>query len=143
MAVLAFFFLQFDNQRVPREVALMQRAARHPNIIRLYDYSETQDQVVMVLERPDPTMDLFDFVSATGPMYERTAKFLFRQIVQSIAHCHASGVAHRDIKDENILVELHTGRAILIDFGAGDDFHHGWYTDFEGEKTPPRLFRFS
>ena len=72
----------------------------------------------MVLERPQlPVMNLCDFNSVAGPMNERSAKFLFRQVVKAVRHCHAYGVVHADVKSENVLVEMTTGRAVLIDFG--------------------------
>eukprot|EP00118_Oscarella_pearsei_P007192 m.34335 g.34335 ORF g.34335 m.34335 type:complete len:100 (+) comp31967_c0_seq5:620-919(+) len=77
-------------------------------------------------------MDLFDFITAACPLCERTAKFLFKQIIQSIAFCHGAGVVHRDIKDENILLELTTGRTKLIDFGSGAFLKETAYTDYEG-----------
>ena len=108
------------------------RQIEHVNVIRLYDYYEKADSVYMILEQPRPMMDLFDFITAACPLCERTAKFLFKQIVESIAFCHAAGVVHRDIKDENILLELATGRTKLIDFGSGAFLKEGPYTDYEG-----------
>ena len=72
---------------------------------------------VMVLDRPQsPAIDLCDFNIATVSMNERGAKFLFRQIVKAVQHWNANGVMHADVKSENILIEMKTGRAVLIDW---------------------------
>ncbi|XP_065829825.1 serine/threonine-protein kinase pim-1-like isoform X2 [Oscarella lobularis] len=130
------------GKTIPREVALL-RQIEHVNVIRLYDYYEKADSVYMILEQPRPMMDLFDFITAACPLCERTAKFLFKQIVESIAFCHAAGVVHRDIKDENILLELATGRTKLIDFGSGAFLKEGPYTDYEGTRvySPPEWIK--
>jgi serine/threonine protein kinase len=39
------------------------------------------------------------------------------QILQGIAFCHSRGVLHRDLKPQNLLVDKHTGKIKLADFG--------------------------
>ena len=39
-----------------------------------------------------------------------------QSIVSAIAHCHAQGVIHRDVKPENIMVDPQ-GKVKLLDFG--------------------------
>ncbi|KFP69944.1 Serine/threonine-protein kinase pim-3, partial [Acanthisitta chloris] len=68
---------------------------------------------------------------------EETARGLFRQLLEAVRHCTRRGVLHRDIKAENVVLDLATGEAMLVDFGCGAFLRSGLYTEFSGT---PRYF---
>ena len=104
----------------------MLKIPKHRNVICLYASGERDGHHVLVMERPQPGMDLRRFIHSgtdATPLRSSVAKFIFRQILTAVIHCHASGVVHGDLKPSNVLVEVNTGRAILIDFGSSDELH--------------------
>jgi len=62
--------------------------------------------------------NLFSFVKKRRKLSEKTARFLFRQIILGIKHIHSQKIVHRDIKLENILIDLNNNIKIC-DFGIG------------------------
>jgi serine/threonine protein kinase len=124
------------------EVALMMQTNHIPGVIKLIDYFELPDCFIIVMERIGSTSnntssckDLFDFISDSGALKEDLARYIFQQIVSTVIQVHEAGVTHRDIKDENILIDTRTYKVKLIDFGSGGKLHNEIYSDFDGEQT--------
>ena len=84
----------------------------------MIDWYERRSSYVLVMERPERHIDLFDYLNQAGPIREPIVRDLFIQILDAIIHCHNNGVLHRDIKDENVLIDPNGLKIKLIDFGS-------------------------
>ena len=135
-----FFTFQYDGKSVPLEICLLRKVSSIPGVVRLLDFYERPDSYVLILERPPGCKDLFDFITEKGRLEEAMARRFLRQVVETVLACHERGVIHRDIKDENILVNVVSAAAAapaeiqLIDFGSGAHITGEIYTDFDGES---------
>lgn len=81
------------------------RKIRHSNIIRLYEVFESEKHFLMVMEYANGG-DLLQYVKKYKRLEEEKAKKIFRQVVYGLAHCHCRSVLHRDIKLDNVLMDL-------------------------------------
>lgn len=131
---------------IPSEIQVMATLNHepHPNIMRIIDYFE--DPNYYYLETPifgdPPAIDLFDYIEVRKDMSEAECQSIFKQIVSSIYHLHKSGIVHRDIKDENIIVDEH-GIIKLIDFGSASYVKLGPFDVFVGtiDYASPEVLR--
>lgn len=92
----------------------------HPNIVRVYDYGETDGLHYLALEWADGE-PLASFVERSGRLAPGLVAVIVRQIGSALSAVHRAGIIHRDLKPANIMYEPGTQRATLLDFGIARD----------------------
>ena len=117
---------------MPVEVSLLYKTRTISGVVKLLDTYERDTCFILVMERPEHVQDLFDYITEKGALGEEVARDFFRQIVMTMQEVLRAGILHRDIKDENILVDLRTGQLKLIDFGSGTYLRDGVYNERDG-----------
>ena len=124
------------HANIPLEVYFMRKTCHISGVSKLLAFYELPDWYYLIMERVGSSVsgctDLFHFITNNGPLTEKFARKIFKQIVETVDSCHKSGVIHRDIKDENILIDEKHEQIKLIDFGSADKYHEGIYTDYFG-----------
>ncbi|XXG44696.1 hypothetical protein AAC387_Pa01g4427 [Persea americana] len=123
-----------DRECLEKEAKLMQLVAGNPNIAQIYGVYEDESALHMVLELCSGP-DLYDRVSQRT-FSEQEAAAVMSSLMEAIAHCHRCGVAHRDIKPDNVLFD-EWNRLKLADFGSAECFAEGARSTMRGIVGTP------
>ncbi|HEY4321674.1 MAG TPA: serine/threonine-protein kinase [Gemmatimonadales bacterium] len=92
----------------------------HPHIVPIFSVEERNDLVFFVMALVDGET-LGARIRRRGALPPAEAEQVLRETAWALGYAHAHGVIHRDITTENILLERHTGRAMLADFGLAGE----------------------
>lgn len=117
VAIKTLHFSQPDpqkNQVLLAEARLVSQL-RHPNIIPIFEAGEEQGDVYLVFEFV-PGKNLGDYLKDSGPLSPVKAIAILHPVLDAMAHAHAAGVIHRDLKPNNILID-NNGMPRVMDFG--------------------------
>jgi serine/threonine protein kinase len=108
---------------IHNELAALKTLQGLSGISFLHDFEEDDTEYRFVLELCKGK-NLWSLIEQNGAITEATAKSIFSSIARTLSQVHAKGIAHLDIKFENLLIEwdptLPTDRVVkakLIDFG--------------------------
>ena len=105
-----------SKNKILYETNLM-RGLCHPSVTKILETFECEKYMLIIMEYISGG-NLQNFVKKRRKLCKKTAKILFRQIIQGIRYIHSRGIVHRDIKLENILLDLNNIIKIC-DFGVG------------------------
>ena len=104
-----------EKSRMVKEGEILDRLQHH-HIVKAWGWFERDNTFTLVTERVFGK-DMFDTVIALEEKLSwNQAGIIITQLVDALAYCHALGIAHGDIKPENIMI-TRGGNVKLIDFG--------------------------
>lgn len=103
------------RERFFAEAAAARRLS-HPDIVRVHDAGEQRGQVWLAMELLSGC-DLSRYTHMSRLLPEPLVLMLAERVARALAHAHARGVTHRDIKPGNVMLDLPARRIKLTDFG--------------------------
>ncbi|WP_340538664.1 Stk1 family PASTA domain-containing Ser/Thr kinase [Nocardioides sp. GXZ039] len=128
-----------DRDFADRFVREARAAARlsHPNVVAVYDQGDDDGTVFLAMELVSGHT-LRDTIAKEAPMSPARALALIEPVLSALAAAHRSGLIHRDVKPENVLIADEPGhpggagvlgtRIKVADFGlakaVGADTQH-------------------
>ncbi|OQU90517.1 hypothetical protein SORBI_3002G424500 [Sorghum bicolor] len=101
-------------EQIRREICTM-KLIQHPNVVRLYEVMGSKTRIYIVLEFVMGG-ELHDIIATSGRLKEEEARRYFQQLINAVDYCHSRGVYHRDLKLENLLLDV-AGNLKISDFG--------------------------
>jgi serine/threonine protein kinase len=91
------------------------RACASHNLTKLHAVYEDLDNIYLVLDLCNEGT-LLDLLLCSGPVEEDQAKAFVRSLLEGLVYLHRSGIIHRDIKLENLLLRNHS-TCVIADMG--------------------------
>jgi eukaryotic-like serine/threonine-protein kinase len=106
-----------DDDFAARFVREARHAAKlsHPNVVGVFDQGDDHGTLFLAMEYI-PGHTLRDLMRKEAPMAPRKALALMEPVLSALAAAHQSGMIHRDVKPENVLL-ADDGRIKVADFG--------------------------
>ena len=112
--------LEMARELFAREAKTLGKVGHHPQVPRLLDYFEDNQQFYLVQEYVNGST-LQEEVKRSGPFSETGVKQFLSEILSILQYIHDRQVIHRDIKPANLIRRAEDGKIVVIDFGAVKD----------------------
>jgi len=103
-----------ELEQVKTEIS-MQTMSKHPNVVNYMETYQTSEHVWMIMEYIEGG-PLTDLVGVGKQWKEAHIAYVCREMLKALAFVHSQHRLHRDIKSDNVLVDL-DGMIKLADFG--------------------------
>ena len=106
----------FSLNKIKNEVKIMSKLRKHNNIVKLFELFETEEHYCLVMENIVGG-NLLNAINKMNKIPENLAKIIFKQLIKTLQYIHSNGIVHRDIKPDNILLDL-DNTIKICDFGV-------------------------
>ena len=109
---------EVERRRFAREAESLLRL-EHEHLVRARGVLEEQGRMALVMDLIQGE-SLEARVARAGPLDPSQAAWMALGLARGLAHAHARGVVHRDVKPQNVLLRP-DDRPVLVDFGLARD----------------------
>lgn len=89
----------------------------HPNLVTVHDFGISVDGEVYIVMGYIEGISVESIIQREGYLEPETAISMMLQVCDGLAHAHAKGIVHRDVKPSNIILANEIGAVKIVDFG--------------------------
>ena len=137
-----------DTSHIKEEINILKQLD-HPNIVKFYDYIETNLKIYIIMEYIKGAT-LKRLIETKHSFSQNEACIIIEKLLSAIAYIHSKNVCHRDVKPENIMMNDYNDLTSLklVDFGLSaqnfdnfeDSNYCGTYLYMAPEQIEKRLY---
>ena len=111
------------KKKIKREIKILQNLSHGPNIIQLLDTVKDPEGRTMsfIFEHVNNA----DFRTLFLEFSDIQIRHYIFEILRALDYSHSMGIMHRDVKPQNIMLDLNTNTLRLIDWGLAEFYHPG------------------
>lgn len=106
-------------KRIKKEIQIL-KMVKHENIIRLLEIIENNNNIYLVTDYYQN--DLISLVIKNKKLSEEKSLYYFSQYVNGLHYLYQSGICHRNIRPENLLLDEKNEKLKIIDFGLSTTY---------------------
>lgn len=118
---------EWKEKSLPNELKIASLIG-HPNIVEIHSIFKTQHNAYIFMGWAKDTVTAFMNRQA-GVLSEKRVRYWFNQLLLAVDYLHGKGIAHRDLKTENLLLDNECNIRVT-------DFGFACFVHKQGEKKP-------
>ena len=103
-----------SKKKILHEVNLMKKL-RHNSVVKIFETFETTKYLIIIMEYVSGG-DLLSYVKKRNKLTEPVARYLFKQIIIGLEYTHNQNIIHRDIKLDNILLDINNNIKVNFNY---------------------------
>lgn len=126
VAIKSFNKKKIEIEKLKRKIAKetnVLKSLHHIHVVKIYETFETEKFFMIAMEYIS-CGDLLSYVRKRSRLTEPIAKYIFKQIIMALKYIHYKGISHRDIKLDNILIDINSNIKVC-DFGVAKKMTKG------------------